>query len=75
MLISWTQKVKFFYAALLANNQNNKYKRAEILKIHGSIKPHEAYISRQDLYTFYEKNGFIEEGKLFKRISYHAVNG
>lgn len=59
----------------IANNQNNKCKRAEILKIHGSIKPHEAYISRQDLYTFYEKNGFIEEGKLFKRISYHAVNG
>lgn len=39
------------------------------VKINGSIKPHESYISMQDLYKFYEKNGFIEEGKLLKRIS------
>ena len=57
----------------IANNHNNKYKRAEISEIHGSIMPHETYISRSDLYTFYEKNGFIEEGKLLKRINNHAI--
>lgn len=51
------------------NNNNREHIRAEISEINGSIKPHESYISMQDLYEFYEKNGFIEEGKLLKRIS------
>jgi len=50
------------------NSGNSDYNTAEISEIYGSIRPHESYISRQDLYKFYEKNGFIEEGKLLKRI-------
>ncbi len=51
------------------NNNNREHIRAEISEINGSINPHESCISMQDLYEFYEKNGFIEERKLLKRIS------
>lgn len=50
------------------NSGNSDFNTAEISEIYGSIRPHESYISRQGLYKFYEKNGFIEEGKLLKRI-------